>query len=231
MAPQKVKTFYNRNLPHIQPIGACFFVTFRLYESIPKVKLFELKEQFEIIKSKLVADNSLAAKEELYNQRKIHFSKYDNLLHKIESGPHYLKDNMVANIVKQQLHRFDGDLYDLVAYTIMSNHVHILIDTSLQLPDGIDVYNFEELTYKPLSKILQRIKGASARYANIELDRTGETFWQEESYDHYVRNEKEFNRIIAYILNNPVKVGLVKEWQEYPHSFVKMVDENVRSGA
>ena len=46
-------------------------------------------------------------------------------------------------------------------------------------------------------------------------------FWQHESYDHVVRDEQELIRIVRYILNNPVKAGLVANWQDYPFLFVE----------
>jgi len=60
------------------------------------------------------------------------------------------------------------------------------------------------------------LKGYTAREANRILGRTGQHFWQEESFDHWSRDEDEFFRIIAYIENNPVKAGLVtrpEDWQ------------------
>jgi len=71
--------------------------------------------------------------------------------------------------------------YELAAYAIMSNHVHVLI-----LPKIVP------------SRLLQSWKGVTARQANLVLGRTGETFWQAESYDHWVRDEGEcVSRIIA----------------------------------
>jgi putative transposase len=81
--------------------------------------------------------------------------------------------------------------------------------------------NFEHIEFEPLDRIMKRIKGASARYANLELDRTGSTFWQKESYDRFVRTERELNNTIAYILNNPVKANLVSKWDEFPFTFLK----------
>ena len=63
--------------------------------------------------------------------------------------------------------------------------------------------------YVPIRRITQGLKGYTAREANRLLGRTGQPFWQGESYDHWVRDETEFIRIIAYIENNPVKAGLV----------------------
>jgi putative DNA methylase len=53
--------------------------------------------------------------------------------------------------------------------------------------------------------------------ANLLLGRTG-AFWQHESYDHWVRNEREFNRIVAYIEENPVSAGLAAAVEDWPWS-------------
>ena len=65
-------------------------------------------------------------------------------------------------------------------------------------------------------------KSYTARQANKLLGRTGEPFWQRESYDHWVRDEAEHRRIISYIENNPVKAGLVNSPRKYPWSSAKV---------
>jgi hypothetical protein len=62
------------------------------------------------------------------------------------------------------------------------------------------------------------LKGCTAREANLVLGRTGQPFWQAESYDHWVRDENQFERIVAYIENNPVKAGFVTRPEDYPWS-------------
>lgn len=62
---------------------------------------------------------------------------------------------------------------------------------------------------------MHSIKRHTARQCNRLLNREGR-FWQEESYDHCVRNEDELERIIYYVENNPVKAGLAASaalWQ------------------
>jgi REP element-mobilizing transposase RayT len=66
--------------------------------------------------------------------------------------------------------------------------------------------------------MMKSMKGPTARAANRALGRTGEPFWQKESYDHWVRNRQEFENIRAYIENNPVKAGLVRTPEEFPWS-------------
>ena len=219
MQTNKTKEYYRRNLPHIQPIGAAFFVTFRLKDSIPKAKIWNLKNQFDQKVELLEEVNPIDLDFQLYNERKRFFAQYDDLLDEIEDGPIYLQQPEIAQLVADQMHRFDGDLYRLIAYSILPNHAHILIDTSIQVPRLFDNTKSESLEFDPLSAIMKKIKGPSAVYANRLLDRKGQ-FWQRESYDHYIRTGKEFNRVIAYILNNPVKARLVLNWENHPFTFV-----------
>ena len=65
---------------------------------------------------------------------------------------------------------------------------------------------------------MQRLKGYTATQANKLLGRSG-AFWQPESYDHVVR-PGELPRILAYVAENPVKAGLVQEWQQWPHTYL-----------
>ena len=72
-----------------------------------------------------------------------------------------------------------------------------------------------ELGWVPPSRLLKSLKGYTAYQANRVLGRTGEPFWQRESYDHWVRNQEEWRRIAAYIENNPVKAGVVSQAEDY----------------
>jgi REP element-mobilizing transposase RayT len=93
----------------------------------------------------------------------------------------------------------EKQFYELQAWAVMPNHVHLLILPRVALP-----------------QITHWLKGRTAREANLLLERSGEPFWQDESYDHWVRNEKEFSRIVAYIEENPVSAGLVatpEDWR------------------
>lgn len=124
-------------------------------------------------------------------------------LDKALNGPLWLKEPRVAKSVVDAIQRAATELnfFRLHAYVVMPNHVHILI--------GPDV---------PLSRITHRVKGTSARSANKILGRDGQRFWQDESFDHWVRNGAEFIRIKSYIEHNPVKAGLVKFPEDWPWS-------------
>src|SRR5450759_2026037 len=124
----------------------------------------------------------------------------DRYLDRANFGPTWLKREDIAQMVFDCLHYGADQLrqFDLHAGVVMPNHVHVLL-TSIIAP----------------SKLLQSLKGFSAREANKILERTGELFWQGESYDHGVRDDKEFQKICRYIEENPVRAGLAATAGEY----------------
>lgn len=86
----------------------------------------------------------------------------------------------------------------------MPNHIHIVF---MPLKESKD-------KYYSLSKIMHSFKRHTAHEANLTLGRTG-TFWQHENYDHFVRDDAELERIVKYVLYNPVKANLVKEQSDW----------------
>jgi putative transposase len=211
--------YYKRNLPHIQPRGMIFFVTFRLYGSLPKSIITEFEADYKYEKTKLnKIENERQRNIAKFDHRKRSFAKWDELLDKTKNGPHYLKEQEVMQIVKDELHRFDGEYYDLVCYCIMSNHVHILIDTGIQ-EDGLEENDLFD-NHIDLRTIMKRIKGPTARYINRHLNMKGK-LWQKESWDTYIRDEKMFSNVIKYILWNPVKGGIVDAWHQYESTYIK----------
>ena len=75
-----------------------------------------------------------------------------------------------------------------------------------------------DLVYHSLASIMQSLKGYTAFQCNRLLERKGE-FWAHESYDHYVRDAEEWNRIMSYVLNNPVKAGYVADWRDWKWNY------------
>jgi putative transposase len=127
------------------------------------------------------------------------FVHMDRQLDRSDFGPVWLKDDRVATCVVGAFHFGDElKLYELRSYVIMPNHVHLLIRPAARL-----------------ARITKSIKGYTAREANRILGRTGSPFWQFESYDHWVRNEVEMQRIVRYIEHNPVSSGFVHNAEEW----------------
>jgi len=136
------------------------------------------------------------------------FVAMDRILDCAETGPRYLARPEIARMVTDAIRHRDGELrhYELHAFVVMSNHV-LLLFTAL-----IDV-----------TKILRSLKRYTAVEANRILGRTGQPFWQDESYDRLVRDDNEFDRITHYIENNPVKAGLVSAAADYLWSSARRI--------
>jgi putative transposase len=137
------------------------------------------------------------------------FLSYDRVLDQAGTGPTWLKDPRVAACVLSALAAGQQrKLFALRAYVLMANHVHILIRP-----------------LAPLAQITQQIKGATAREANLILGRTGSRFWQGESFDHWIRDAGEWQRVRAYIERNPVASGLVDKPEDWPWSSASRAGE------
>ncbi|MDX1523893.1 MAG: transposase [Anaerolineae bacterium] len=205
------KFSYRRNLPHIQPPGATLFVTFRLANSVPKAVMDALyAESLEIENIlKNISDETERAKRRYQEQKRL-FGKWDKVLDAAEEGPVWLQEPEIARLVADSIHYRNHKVYDLEAFCIMPNHVHMVFTPLVK----------EEKEYHSLSAIMHSLKLYTSREANDLLQRNG-GFWQHENYDHVVRDEAEQNRIITYVLNNPVKAGLVQYWEEWPWTYCK----------
>ena len=208
---EKDAIFYRRHLPHLHPRGAIFFITFGLVDSIPDAVLQKLKEERDDeIKQLHRKFSGKELEEEKYKAEKRHFSRYDEWLDRAATGPQWLKEERIGQIVADKIHDLHGKRYELISYCIMSNHVHISFDTA-----GYEPVTAGTTRDYPVTDTMRLLKGSTSRFCNLALGRTGERFWHKESYDHYVRDKEELFRIIEYILNNPVKAGLVQHREEW----------------
>jgi REP element-mobilizing transposase RayT len=212
--------FYRRDLPHVHPKGAIFFITFRLAGSIPVEVLQRLRRERECELQQLRKKYSGEEFDrEKYKLEKRHFGRMDEWLDRASTGPHWLGEKRIARIVAERIHELDGKNYDLFAYSIMSNHAHLSFDTSEYGQTSATNIAGKTKDY-PVADTMRLLKGSTSRFCNQELQRTG-AFWHKESYDHYVRDDAELYRIIEYIVNNPVKARLVKHWQDWEFTYLK----------
>jgi putative transposase len=221
-----------RKRPHFQPLEGTLFVTFRLADSIPKsiVRFYKAKRNW--LKDQLRRGERMLAEEpsdgraswlaQIETLDRQWFLKYEDILHREAVGPVWLRDPIIADKVADNLHCLDGDAYRLDAFSIMSNHVHTVFKPLVD-PAVIEAILkagacFDE-RIPGLAKIMQAIKGRSARECNLILGRSG-SFWEHESFDHVVRFGK-FHKTIRYVLNNPVKIGLVQHWEDYRWNYCR----------
>jgi REP element-mobilizing transposase RayT len=205
------KFSYRRRLPHIQPEGATFFATSRLAGSLPVEVIERLRQEKVSIDNELkrITDRNERERKAYFGSQRL-FNKWDDALEASNTGTNFLSDLRIANLVSESIQYRNGKVYDLIAFCIMPNHIH-LVFTPLK----------EDLEkYYALSKIMHSLKRYTAQEANLILGRSG-AFWQHESYDHIIRDETELERIIKYVLYNPVKAGLVNDPQNWKWTFCK----------
>lgn len=126
-------------------------------------------------------------------------------------GSCILKIPQVANIVIENWSHFDSVKYDLMAYVVMPNHIHVLIKT---------------LPINPLSEIIHSWKSYTSRMIlNFLKDESilpeslsNNVVWQKEYWDRFIRDYNHFIKAVEYIQQNPVKAGLVNKAGEWPWS-------------
>lgn len=133
----------------------------------------------------------------------------------------WMRDCRVADKVADNLHQLDGEAYRLDAFTVMSNHVHTVFRPLVGQEVISDILRSRDRLSEipPLSRIMHSIKGRSARACNLMLGRSGE-FWEHESFDHVIRAGK-FHKTIRYVLNNPVKAGVMRKWEDYRWNYCR----------
>jgi REP element-mobilizing transposase RayT len=115
-------------------------------------------------------------------------------------GPRWLIEPRIAVIVAEAL--LHGDhvrrSYDLFAWVVMPNHVHVVMDPVI-----------------PLSEIMRWLKTATGNRANKLIAKTGTPFWRREYYDRWIRSPKELSAVIGYVEDNPVRSGLSASPEEW----------------
>jgi putative transposase len=207
------KTHYQRNLPHIQPKNGVFAVTICLKGSLPKTKIKALRDarDFKIKEAEESKASDAEIQQLIKKERDLYFGMFDALLDEVSTGPTWLKKPEIAQIVVESLNFINNKWCKIVAFCIMSNHIHIVL------------YKCE----KQLYEILGSMKRYTATRANEVLygkcpkGQQHPTFWLDESYDHLIRNRTDFHNQVQYVLNNPVKAQLVKNWKEWNWSFIR----------
>ncbi len=182
------------HLPHWRLPGATYAVTFRLADAIPLAALtaYQQRKQRLVERLQAVVDEagSRSALEALIAIRAEMAALFEQMLDPVLNQSHgecHLKRDDLAALVQQALRHFDGDRYTLFAWSVMPNHVHAVVKPEAG---------------HELEQIIQSWKSFTAKQANELLGRTG-TFWQEEYYDHIVRDGEDFRHQLRYVLENP----------------------------
>ena len=166
--PKSERGWYSRGyLPHLEAGETVQFITFRLADSLP-------------------ADVARA----MLNDDRAH-SKFEAFLD-AGRGECWLAEPEIATLVEEALLHFDGIRYRVLAWCVMPNHVHVVIET---------------LAGHSLSDVVRSWKSYTSTAANRRLGRSG-AFWHRDYFDRYMRDQKHLEATVDYVERNPVKAGL-----------------------
>lgn len=228
------KEFYKHRLPHFQQPGQAYFVTWCLNSAVPKKALERYTKELELLRHQLDAESGVESgtaicnrrrnysrlqiatpeipnteleklKKAYYLTRKRYIKAYNDLLDVARNPIIDLSKPKNREILIQTLLFWEGKKIKNIAFTIMHNHVHWVLELLHKDKNRNSVY---------LQDVLHSVKRQSARQINIAENREGK-LWQKESYDTTIRDERHLYYAIRYTLNNPVNAGLVNNWRKW----------------
>jgi REP element-mobilizing transposase RayT len=187
--------FWVGRLPHWEVVDGRYFVTIHLSGAIPEAGHFRIR--------KLSAElESLKTDDERLRTQRLIFAEMEAWLDRAERVI-YLSNPAIAEMVCEAIeHRQRQSLWNVFEYVVMPNHIHL----------------FFELVTGRLKSTLEDFKEWTGRKAGTFVRLDGQRFWQKEWFDHWSRSGEEDERIVAYIRRNPIKAGLVKEFEQWPHA-------------
>ena len=180
------KNWHSRGyLPHFDHPGLVQSITFRLADALPAQVVQRLRAS--------AADDA---------RFRASLEDYLNAGH----GACLLRHPAHARSVEDALLHFDGQRYRLLAWVVMPNHVHVLIETRPGHPLDAVVHSWKSVTAHAILKTL----------ATAGETPTLPALWQREYFDRFIRDERHLQAVIDYIDNNPVKAGLVAHAGDWP---------------
>ncbi len=178
------KEWYSRGyLPHFDHAEIVQMINFRLADSLPSHLLEQLEQTVDNI------DDAMRRK------------RIETFLD-AGNGSCALRDPRIGKMVEEALFHFDGKRYRLLAWVLMPNHIHVLVEFEPEFP---------------LHRILHGWKSYTAKEANKILEKSG-PFWAKEYFDRFIRDSRHFENAMRYIHENPVRAGLVAKAEDWEFS-------------
>lgn len=175
--------YTRRRLPHFDGAGNTQFITFRLADSLPQALINEVREELRSFKGNIEREKELRSQAIL-----------DKGI-----GSCLLGSPEVARIVQDSICFLDEKRYDLYAWVVMPNHVHLLARFNEGQSWLKAMHSLKSFTAHEIKKIHPELA----------------TVWQHESFDRYIRNADHFSQVINYIHENPVVAGLCDSAEEF----------------
>jgi REP element-mobilizing transposase RayT len=198
VGPKEHKEWYSRGyLPHFDHPGLVQSISFRLHDSVPVEVMVKWKEELGLFEKAAIQELTVEEKR-LKAALRRRIEKYEDSGY----GACHLKDEQIATIMQDALLFFDNQRYHLLAWCVMPNHVHVVVET---------VQGF------PLPGLLHSWRSFTANEANKILKCKG-VFWMREYFDRFIRDQDQLEAAIRYVEQNPVKAGLVSNPEEWKFS-------------
>lgn len=184
------KEWHHRGyLPHFDASGLIQGLTFRLHDAVPAAVVRAWREQLNIPRGAPADDPGVI-------ELRLRIERYADA----GRGACWLQQPRIGQMVERAVLHFDGERYRLLAWVVMPNHLHLLVETT---------------PGHPVKELVQTWKSYSASQANRMLQRKG-PFWQADYFDRFIRNERHYAAALRYIEQNPVKAGLVESAEKWP---------------
>ena len=198
-------------LPHCDFPNLIQLVTFRLADSMPASRRGEW--------------DHLLAIQDIHQRR----TKLEEYLDR-GVGECHLRDFRIARLTQNALVHFHRERYELLAWCVMPNHVHALVEVQ-QTPLWKIVQNRKVHSAREAGRLLRLERRAPARpvsgnAANEPSRRSAlQNFWEREYWDTFMRDVEQEQKAIHYVENNPVKAKLCREAQDWPFSSARFRDK------
>jgi hypothetical protein len=154
---------YARHLPHEVPAGFPIFLTWNLKGSLPRAIVEKLALEHERLEQQPPRQGETATHRNV-RESKLIFAMADRYLDLADDGPMHLKEAAAAKIVESSICFGAGKRYDLFAWCVMANHVHVFLTPRWGLKD-----------------VMRSLKGYTAFQINGVQNARGRVFWQDES--------------------------------------------------
>jgi len=193
--------------PHYQFRDSIVFITWRLAFTLPH-RIMELFKELSVCSSSDAPQWSLDSMKMndvyLYNR----FIEYDSALASFQNPGFSMNEPEIASIVANALHFYEGTHYELHCYCIMPNHLHLLIRATKKRSDE----------YHKIADIIQSIKRYTANEINKHLGKKGQV-WNRFYFDRVIRDIESYERVVQYIMMNPVRANLVTKAEDWRDSY------------
>ena len=197
-------------LPHCDFPNLVQFITFRLEDSMPASRRGEWEQLLKI---------------EDVREKRVKLEEYlDEGV-----GDCCLRDSRIAKITEDTLLHFHETRYELLAWCVMPNHVHVLVDVRMT-PLGKLLQSWKRHVATETRAVQMERRSPTRRVDIISLNSPGRrpapqsVRWQREYWDPYMRMEEQARKAIRYIENNPVKAKLCPTPEEWNFSSARFRD-------